>query len=30
MTKVPTGLDEAPSDYKLEDNALQIRKIGNW
>ncbi len=29
MTKIPRGLNEAPSEYKLEDNALQIRKIGN-
>ena len=29
MTKTPRGLNEAPRDYKLEDTALQIRKIGN-
>jgi len=29
MTKLPHGLNEAPRDYKLEDTALQIRKIGN-
>ena len=29
MTKIPSGMSEAPSDYKLEDTALQIRKIGN-
>ena len=28
-TKTPRGLNEAPSEYKLEDTALQIRKIGN-
>jgi putative addiction module antidote len=29
MTKTPRGMEEAPSEYKLEDTALQIRKIGN-
>ena len=29
MTKIPRGLNEASSEYKLEDTALQIRKIGN-
>jgi putative addiction module antidote len=29
MTEIPRGMNEAPSDYKLEDTALQIRKIGN-
>ena len=29
MTKKPTGMGEAPREYKLEDNALQIKKIGN-
>ena len=29
MTKTPRGLNEAPSEYKLEDTSLQIRKIGN-
>ena len=29
MTKTPRGLDDAPRDYKLEDTALQIEKIGN-
>jgi putative addiction module antidote len=29
MAKIPTGMSEAPSEYKLEDTALQIRKIGN-
>ncbi|SDN84130.1 AbrB family transcriptional regulator [Afipia sp. GAS231] len=29
MTKKPTGMSEAPREYKLEDNALQIKKIGN-
>ena len=29
MTKTPRGLNEASSEYKLEDTALQIRKIGN-
>jgi putative addiction module antidote len=29
MTEIPRGLNAAPSDYKLEDTALQIRKIGN-
>src|SRR5260221_13926243 len=29
MTKKPTGMSEAPREYKLEDTALQIRKIGN-
>jgi len=29
MTKTPRGMSEAPREYKLEDNALQIRKIGN-
>ena len=29
MTKSPHGMSEAPREYKLEDNALQIRKIGN-
>jgi putative addiction module antidote len=27
--KKPTGMGEAPREYKLEDNALQIKKIGN-
>ena len=29
MTKIPRGLNEAPREFKLEDTALQIRKIGN-
>ena len=29
MTKIPRGLNEAPSDYKAADSVLQIRKIGN-
>jgi len=29
MTKTPRGMNEAPREYKLEDTALQIRKIGN-
>ena len=29
MTKTPRGMNEAARDYKLEDTALQIRKIGN-
>lgn len=29
MTKTPRGMEEASSEYKLEDTALQIRKIGN-
>jgi putative addiction module antidote len=29
MNKKPPGLSEAPREYTLEDNALQIRKIGN-
>src|ERR1700749_2146216 len=29
MTKTPPGKSEDPRDYKLEDSALQIRKIGN-
>src|SRR3977135_640207 len=29
MTKTPRGLNEASREYRLEDTALQIRKIGN-
>ncbi len=29
MTKAPRGMNEASREYKLEDTALQIRKIGN-
>ena len=29
MTKVPRGMEEASRDYKFENTALQIRKIGN-
>ena len=29
MTKTPRGMNEAPREYKIEDTALQIRKIGN-
>ena len=29
MTKAPRGMEEASREYKLEDTALQIRKIGN-
>jgi len=29
MTKTPRGMEEASREYKLEDTALQIRKIGN-
>ena len=29
MNKTPRGMEEASRDYKLEDTALQIRKIGN-
>lgn len=29
MAKTPTGMSEAAHDYKHEDTALQIRKIGN-
>ena len=29
MDKTPRGMSEAPRDFKLEDTALQIRKIGN-
>ena len=29
MNKAPRGLKEASREYKLEDTALQIRKIGN-
>src|SRR5260370_3727583 len=29
MSKIPLGMNEAPREYKLEDTALQIRKIGN-
>ena len=29
MTQKPTGMSEAPREYKLEENALQIKKIGN-
>ena len=29
MNKTPRGMSEAPREYKLEDIALQIRKIGN-
>jgi hypothetical protein len=29
MSKTPRGMEEASSEYRLEDTALQIRKIGN-
>ena len=29
MDKNPRGMSEAPREFKLEDTALQIRKIGN-
>jgi putative addiction module antidote len=29
MIKTPTGMSGAAHDYKLEDTAIQIRKIGN-
>jgi putative addiction module antidote len=29
MVKNPRGMSEAPREFKLEDTALQIRKIGN-
>ena len=29
MNKTPRGMEEASREYKLEDTALQIRKIGN-
>jgi putative addiction module antidote len=29
MTKKPAAMSKAPREYKLEDNVLQIRKIGN-
>ena len=29
MDKTPRGMSEAPRDFKLEDTALQVRKIGN-
>ena len=29
MTKAPRGMEEASREYKLEDTALQIKKIGN-
>lgn len=29
MIKTPTGMSEAAHDYKFEDTAIQIRKIGN-
>ena len=29
MTKIPRGLNEAPSEYKAAETVLQIRKIGN-
>ena len=29
MNKAPRGMEEASREYKLEDTALQIRKIGN-
>lgn len=29
MTKISTGMSEAGQEYQIEDNALQIRRIGN-
>ena len=29
MDKTSRGMSEAPRDFKLEDTALQVRKIGN-
>ena len=29
MTKTPSGMSEAGQEYQMEENALQIRRIGN-
>jgi putative addiction module antidote len=29
MTKIPSGMSEAGQEYQMEENALQIRRIGN-